>query len=170
MTALHKAMDKIIDSEGTTIGDFWGLLTFLEIEPPLKLLNQKGEYSDRFRKDLEDHYPIQLDVAVRSRLRCYPLEELSEFIRHLQMIVKDAEQIKDTLERVYGIREDNFDTYGFASVMKPVIHQKLDDILADPIAFSNKFSEKDALSLESFKFGKSVLKAIIETKKELING
>lgn len=170
MTALHEAIDKIIDSEGTTIGDFWGLLTFLEIEPPLKILNQKGEYRDRFRKDLEDHYPIQLDVAIRSRLRSYPLEELSEFIRHLQMIIKDAEQIKDALTRVYGIREDNYSTHGFASVMKPVIHQKLDDILVDPIAFSNKFGEKDKDFLYSFKFGKIILKAITETKKELIHG
>ena len=170
-TALHEAIYKAIDSEESLIGDFWGILTALGIEPELKLLNYLGSYNDRFRTNMNDHRAISLDISVRSRLRQRPLKQLSEFIKHLKLILEDAETIREKLEKEYGIKEDEHGAYGF-SVMKGAIGSKLDDILVDPIAFSNKFEngKYPMILFHNTELGDSIMKAIEETKKELLQG
>ena len=171
VTPLEKALTTMIRRDSTCIGNFWGILQILGIEPHLKILNYNGAYNDRFRKDLNDHYPIQLDVAVASRLRVFPLEELSEFIRHLKMITEDAERIRLTLQNKYGISEDHNKVEGLENMAKVISEELKTKLYTDPLALKS-LSENNGLMLviNNMLGGKTVVKAIKETAEELIQG
>lgn len=169
MTPLEKALIGMINRDGTCIGNFWGILQILGIEPELKILNYSGTYKDRFRKDINDRFPIQLDVSVASRLRDFPLEELSEFIRHLKMITEDAERIRLTLQNKYGISEDHNRVEGFENMAKVLSEELKNKLYSDPLALKS-ISENNGhmLVISNMLGGKTIVKAIRETAEELI--
>ena len=171
MNNLHKLISNMLSNDGIILGDFYNLLQTLEVAPSFNILNNKGEYHDRFRYDLNDRFPIQLDVGLRCRLRVYPLKALGEFIFHLERILNDAKMVKKFLED-NGIEEtltiQKNECKGFDVMADKIYSDLYGKIATDPLGFKARLEEKKQ-DIMIMRNGRTVWNTLIEFSDSLIN-